>query len=139
MRRKMIRRYSELENLLTLDERYDYLRLNGVVGKETFGWDRYFNQRFYHSIEWKQVRDKVIVRDNGCDLGIPDFEIHGKILIHHMNPIWIDDLKRGNPDIIDPEFLICVSERTHQAIHYGDISLLPQKPIVRFQGDTKLW
>ncbi len=135
----MIRRYSELKHLETLEDRYDYLKLNGIVGKQSWGWDRYFNQRFYRSIEWKRIRDKVILRDNGCDLGIPGFEIHEKILIHHMNPIWIDDLKRHNIDILNPEFLICTSERTHQAIHYGDKSLLPQVPIIRLPGDTKLW
>ena len=133
------RNYSELIKYPTLEERYEYLKLNGQVGKQTFGWDRYFNQRFYHSTEWKHVRDQVIVRDNGCDLGIPDFPIRGKILIHHMTPIWVDDLKRGNPDILDPQFLISVSEKTHQAIHYGDKDLLPYIPIQRKPGDTKLW
>ena len=135
----MIRRYSDLRRLETIDERYDYLRLRGSVGKETWGWDRYFNQRFYRSAEWKRVRNIVILRDNGCDLGVSGFEIHDKILIHHMNPIWIDDLKHGNPDVLDPEFLICTSERTHQAIHYGDRSLLPQVPQARRPGDTNLW
>lgn len=131
--------YSELKLLRTIEERYEYLKLDGVVGKKTFGWDRFYNQDFYHSTEWKRIRDYVIVRDNGCDLGIPGFEIRSKILIHHMNPIWIDDLKHGNPDIINPEFLITTSQRTHQAIHYGDISLLPQVPIRRKPGDTKIW
>ena len=135
----MIRRYSELESLKTLEDRYSYLKLNGSVGKTTFGWDRYFNQRFYHSAEWKRVRNIVILRDNGCDLGILGFEIHDKVLIHHMNPIWLEDLNQKNPDILDPEFLICVSPMTHQAIHYGDKSLLPQVPIIRHPGDTKLW
>lgn len=136
---KMIRSYSELRRLVTIEDRFDYLKLNGVVGKQTWGWDRYFNQRFYCSAEWKRVRDIVIVRDNGCDLGVPGFEIRSKILIHHMNPIWIEDLKHHNPDILDPEFLITTCDRTHQAIHYGDKSLLPQVPISRKQGDTKLW
>lgn len=136
---KTIKRYSELRKLETIEERFDYLKLNGVVGKQIWGWDRYYNQRFYYSPEWKRVRDVVILRDLGCDLGIEGFEIHSKILIHHMNPIWIDDLKHGNPDILDPEFLITTSDRTHQAIHYGDRSLLPQIPIPRRQGDTKLW
>jgi len=136
---KMTRQYSVLKRFNTLEERYDYLKLAGVVGKQTFGWDRYFNQRFYHSSEWKHVRDTVIIRDNGCDLGIPGFEIQGKLLIHHMNPIWIEDLRTGNPEILDPEFLIACSDRTHQAIHYGDKSLLPQVPIIRIPGDTKLW
>lgn len=136
---KTNRRYSELKQLNTIEERYDYLKLMGSVGKETFGWDRYFNQRFYHSTEWKTVRDLVIIRDDGCDLGISGFEIRDKILIHHMNPIWIQDLTRHNSDILDPEFLICTSNRTHQAIHYGDKSLLPQVPIMRIPGDTNLW
>ena len=137
---KRTRSYSELVKFETLEERYEYLKLNGTVGKQTFGWDRYFNQRFYHSPEWKAVRDKVIVRDCGCDLGIEGFEVRSNILIHHMNPIWIEDLKYGNPDILDPEYLITTCDRTHQAIHYGDISLLrTQIPIVRRPGDTKLW
>lgn len=136
---KTTRRYSDLIRFDTLEERYEYLRLSGTVGKQTFGWDRYFNQRFYHSIEWKRVRDLVIVRDNGCDLGVPGYEINDKVLIHHMNPIWIEDLRRKNQEILDPEFLICVSAMTHQAIHYGDSSLLPQVPIERRPGDTKLW
>lgn len=136
---KTTRRYSELEHLKTLEERFDYLKLNGVVGKQTWNWDRHFNQQFYYSTEWKRVRDIVIIRDLGCDLGIPGFEVRSKILIHHMNPIWIEDLRHGNPDILDPEFLITTSNQTHQAIHYGDRSLLPQVPILRKQGDTKLW
>ena len=135
----MIRTYSDLKDLKTLEERYRYLKLTGSVGKQTFGWDRYFNQRFYHSLEWRRVRDLVIVRDDGRDLGIRGFEIEGQILIHHMNPIWVDDLRKKNPDILNPEFLICVSPRTHQAIHYGDESLLPQVPVIRHPGDTKLW
>jgi len=135
----MNRRYSELSQFKTIDDRYDYLKLMGTVGKQTFGWDRHFNQKFYHSIEWKRVRDFVIVRDDGCDLGIPGFEIRDKILIHHMNPIWIEDLSKHNLDILDPEFLIVTSNRTHQAIHYGDKTLLPRVPIIRRPGDTKLW
>lgn len=136
---KTIRRYSELKKLTTIEERFEYLKLMGVVGKQTWGWDRYFNQRFYYSTEWKRVRDLVIIRDEGCDLGIPGFEVHSKILIHHMNPIWIDDLKNRNLDILDPEYLITTSHRTHQAIHYGDESLLPKPPVVRRPGDTRLW
>lgn len=137
---KTTRCYSELVKFKTLEDRYEYLKLNNVVGKQTFGWDRYFNQRFYHSPQWRAVRDKVIVRDYGCDLGIEGFEVRSNILIHHMNPIWIEDLKHGNPDILNPEYLITTCDRTHQAIHYGDISLLrTQIPIVRKSGDTKLW
>lgn len=134
-----IKKYSELKDILTLEGRFDYLRLQGIVGKESWGWDRYFNQRFYRSLEWKRIRDKVIARDNGCDLGIDGFEIHDKILVHHMNPIWIDDIVDRNPEILNPEYLISVSNLTHQAIHYGDKSLLPQVPIVRRPGDTSLW
>ena len=136
---KTIRQYSVLIRFKSLEDRFDYLKLEGTVGKQTFGWDRYYNQRFYHSSEWKRVRDLVILRDNGCDLGVPGYEINDKILIHHMNPIWIEDLRKKNQDILDPEFLICVSSMTHQAIHYGDSSLLPQVPIERRPGDTKLW
>lgn len=131
--------YSDLKNLNTLEERYFYLKIGGTVGESTFGFDRYLNQRFYSSREWKSVRHHVIVRDDGCDLGIKGFEIHDKILIHHMNPISVEDFLKHSKDILDPEFLICVSHRTHQAIHYGDPSLLPELPIVRYPGDTKLW
>jgi len=133
------RRYSDLKKLKSLEERYSYLRLNGQVGKETFGWDRHINQKFYHTIEWKRVRDLVILRDNGCDLGVEGFEIQDKILIHHMNPIWVKDITDRNPDILNPEFLICTSDRTHQAIHYGDENLLPKPHIERRPGDTRLW
>lgn len=133
------RRYSDLKKLVTLEDRYSYLRLGGQVGKETFGWDRHINQIFYHSSEWKRVRDFVIIRDAGCDLGISGYEIQDKILIHHMNPILVKDIKDRNPDILNPEFLICTSYRTHQAIHYGDKNLLPRIPEQRKPGDTKLW
>jgi len=133
------KRYSELKKFNTIEERYEYLKLNGVVGKQTWGWDRYYNQRFYKSPEWLQVRDIVIVRDLGCDLGIEGFEIGSKLLIHHMNPIWIEDLRSGNRDILNPEYLITTCDRTHQAIHWGDKSLLPQVPIERRPGDTQLW
>lgn len=136
---KKIRRYSDLEELKTIESRYEYLKLTGLVGKSSFGFDRYLNQKFYRSTEWKNVRNFVIVRDQGCDLGILGFEIHDKILIHHMNPIERSDLIIGNNDIINPEFLICVSMMTHQAIHYGDKSLLPLVPIQRKPGDTNLW
>ena len=134
-----IRRYSDLKSLKDLESRYNYLRLLGSVGKDTFGFDRYLNQRFYASVEWKRVRDFVIVRDDGCDLGIPGFEIHDKIIIHHMNPILVEDFQNGNSDVLDAEFLICTSHRTHQAIHFGDKSLLPQLPVERHSGDTRLW
>lgn len=134
-----IRTYSELIKLPTFEERFDYLRLDGVVGKDTFGFDRYLNQQFYRSGEWKRIRNQVIVRDNGCDLGIDEYEIHGRILIHHMNPISIEDLQYMSDLLMDPEYLICVSHRTHNAIHYGDESLIVTAPIERSQNDTCPW
>lgn len=134
-----IRTYSELIQLPTFEERFDYLRLDGVVGKDTFGFDRYLNQQFYRSSEWKRIRNRVIVRDNGCDLGIDDYEIHGRILIHHMNPISIEDLQHMSDLLMNPEYLICVSHRTHNAIHYGDESLIVTAPIERTQNDTCPW
>lgn len=131
--------YSELQHLETFMERYEYLKLNGVVGRSTFGFDRWINQHFYRSSQWKQVRDFVIVRDNGCDLGILGFEIHSGLLVHHMNPVNADDITHGQEWILDPEFLITTSLRTHNAIHYGDESLLPRGPVVRRFGDTNLW
>ena len=134
-----IRTYSELIQLPTFDERFNYLRLDGVVGKDTFGFDRYLNQQFYRSSEWKRIRNRVIVRDNGCDLGIDDYEIHGRILIHHMNPISIEDLQHMSDLLMNSEYLICVSHRTHNAIHYGDESLIVTAPIERTQNDTCPW
>ena len=134
-----IRTYSELIQLPTFEERFDYLRLDGVVGKDTFGFDRYLNQQFYRSSEWKRIRNQVIVRDNGCDLGIDDYEIRGRILIHHMNPISIEDLQYMSDLLMNPEYLICVSHRTHNAIHYGDESLIVTAPIERSQNDTCPW
>ena len=134
-----IRTYSELVQLPTFEERFDYLRLDGVVGKDTFGFDRYLNQQFYRSSEWKRIRNRVIVRDNGCDLGIDGYEIHGRILIHHINPISIEDLQHMSDLLMNPEYLICVSHRTHNAIHYGDESLIVTAPIERRQNDTCPW
>ena len=134
-----IKRYSELILLPTFEERYKYLQLNGVIGAETFGFDRYINQMFYRSQEWKQVRDYVIVRDNGCDLGIEGHEIRGKILIHHMNPIGIKDIQQVNKILLDPEYLITTMLSTHNAIHYGDESLLVKDPIERSKNDTCPW
>ena len=134
-----IRTYSELIQLPTFDERFNYLRLDGVVGKDTFGFDRYLNQQFYRSSEWKRIRNQVIVRDNGCDLGIDEYEIHGRILIHHMNPISIEDLQYMSDLLMNPEYLICVSHRTHNAIHYGDENLIVSAPIERSQNDTCPW
>ena len=134
-----IKTYSELIELPTFKERYGYLRLSGRVGKDTFGFDRYLNQNFYRSIEWKRVRDQVIVRDNGCDLGIEDRPIAGKILIHHMNPITDKDILNLTDILLNPEYLICVSHITHNAIHYGDENLLITEPIVRTKYDTCPW
>ena len=134
-----IKRYSELMLLPTFEERYKYLQLNGVIGDETFGFDRYINQMFYRSQEWKQVRDYVIVRDNGCDLGVKGHEIRGKILIHHMNPIGIKDIQQVNKFLLDPEYLITTMLSTHNAIHYGDESLLVKDPIERSKNDTCPW
>lgn len=133
------RSYSELRRFQTFEERYEYLKLTGEVGKATFGFDRWINQQFYRSREWKQARDFVVVRDNGCDLGILGHEIHSQLMVHHMNPITPEDLEKGEEWVLDPEFLITTTHRTHNAIHYGDKSLLskPYKP--RTSGDTKLW
>ena len=134
-----IRTYSELIQLPTFEERFRYLRLKGSVGKETFGFDRYLNQNFYRSSAWKRVRDQVIVRDNGCDLGIDDQIIYGKILIHHMNPINDEDIINMTDILLNPEYLICVTLDTHNAIHYGDDDLLIKEPVVRFKNDTCPW
>lgn len=135
----MIRRYSELRRIPTFEERFDYLKLNGSVGRETFGFDRYINQRFYTSKEWRDIRHYVVARDLGLDLGAEGYEINSRILIHHMNPIMVDDILHKNDDILDPEFLITTCHNTHNAIHYGDSSLLPKPLIERSRGDTKLW
>ena len=139
MKMSKIRTYSELRQLDTFEERYDYLKLGGVLGLRTFGFDRWINQRFYKSYEWISVRDYVIVRDNGCDLGIFGYEIHSNLLVHHMNPISLKDVEQREQWIIDPEFLITTSLKTHNAIHYGDKSQLPRGPIERERGDTTLW
>lgn len=133
------RRYSELRRILTFEERFEYLDLRGQVGEATFGSNRWFNQRFYRSREWKHVRDFVIVRDNGCDLGIPGYEIHGRLMIHHMNPVTMEDLLNATDLALDPEYLITTTHRTHNAIHYGDDSLLPRPVVERKPGDTLLW
>lgn len=134
-----IRTYSELITLPTFEERFKYLQLNGQVGKDTFGFDRYINQNFYRSLEWKRVRDKVILRDNGCDLGVEGYEIHGRILIHHMNPITIKDIESMSEYLLNPEYLISTVHNTHNAIHYGDESLLITAPIERRKNDTCPW
>lgn len=135
----MIRTYSELSEYITFEERFGYLRLHGEVGRTTFGFDRHINQRFYKSVEWKRVRNHVISRDLGCDLGILGYEIHDMVLIHHMNPMGIEDVLHGADWIIDPEFLITTTQSTHNAIHYSDETLLPKVVIQREPGDTKLW
>ena len=134
-----IRTYSELITIPTFEERYDYLRLGGKVGEETFGFDRYINQLFYRSKEWKSIRDRIITRDNGCDLGIDGREIYGKILIHHMNPITKDDILQRSEYLLDPEYLITTIKNTHDAIHYGDRSLLITSPVERSRNDTCPW
>lgn len=135
----MIRTYSELRRLHTFKERYDYLQLKGSVGKSTFGFDRYINQKFYTSRQWRQVRNQVIARDEGLDLGITGYEIFDKIIIHHMNPMTAEDISHGDSDILDPEYLITTTHKTHNAIHYGDSSLLARPLAERRPGDTKLW
>src|SRR5574339_214977 len=135
----MIRRYSELRRFDTFRERFEYLRLNGHVGESTFGFDRWINQRFYSSWEWKNVRNQVIIRDNGCDLGIPGYEINGSLLIHHINPREVDDVSHGEEWSLIPEYLITTTQTTHNAIHYGERSTVPRQMVVRRPGDTKLW
>jgi hypothetical protein len=133
------RRYSELVGLRTFDDRFDYLELRGVVGEQTFGFDRWINQRFYTSREWKQARDVVIIRDEGCDLGIPGYEIRTELLVHHMNPISFRDLDEMADWILDPEYLITTCKRTHNALHYGNRGMLPKPVLQRQPGDTRLW
>ena len=135
----MIRTFSELSQLTSFLDRFRYLQLRGEVGRSTFGFDRYLNQNFYRSTQWKHVRNHVIARDQGCDLAFPDHEIHDRIYIHHMNPMRVEDIVHGNEDILEPEFLISTTHRTHNAIHYGDESLLPKPFVERRPGDTKLW
>ena len=134
-----IRTYSELATLPTFEERFEYLRLDGSVGEQTFGFDRYINQIFYQSYEWKKIRDFVIIRDNGCDLGIDGYEIRGKILIHHMNPITAKDIETRSEFLLNPEYLISTTHITHNAIHYGDERLLPKGPVERKKYDTCPW
>lgn len=135
----MTRSYSGLIRLPTFEERYRYLQLRGIVGEQTFGFDRLFSQQFYRSREWKQVRHEVITRDLGCDLGVEGYEIHGELHIHHMNPMNVMNIRDGDSEILDPEFLITTTHRTHNAIHYGDERQLPRPFVPRRRGDTKLW
>ena len=135
----MIKTYTDLILLPTFEERYNYLRLDGKVGEDTFGFDRYLNQVFYRSQKWKSIRDYVIVRDNGCDLGIEGREINGRIYIHHMNPITLRDITNESAFLLDPEYLISVTHDTHNAIHYGNENLLIKGPIERTKNDTCPW
>lgn len=134
-----IRTYSELILLPTFEERFKYLQLNGRVGDDTFGFDRYINQNFYKSAEWKRIRDQIIIRDNGCDLALEGYEIYGRILIHHMNPITVKDVELSTEYLMNPEYLICVTHNTHNAIHYGDEKQIITGPIVRTKNDTCPW
>lgn len=136
---KMIRTYSELITFPTFEERYRYLRLEGKVGEDTFGFDRWLNQSFYKDPEWRAIRDKIIIRDNGCDLGIPGREIYSRIIVHHMNPITKDDILSRSAFLLNPEYLICTVKNTHDAIHYGDEGLFIKAPIERTKNDTCPW
>ena len=133
------RTFTEMSSFETFGDRFQYLRLDGAVGRSTFGFDRYLNQTFYQSAEWKHVRNVVIVRDGGCDLGVPGYEIHERILIHHMNPATVDMIMHRDEDLLNPEYLITLTHRTHNAIHYSDENQLAATFVERRPGDTKLW
>lgn len=139
MNQKFIRTYSELILIPTFEERFEYLRLDGKVCEETFGFDRYLNQILYTSPEWRSIRNHIILRDNACDLAVQGREIYGKIMIHHMNPITVEDVLRRSDFLLNPEYLICTTMNTHNAIHYGDSELLYKDPIVRTKNDTCPW
>ena len=139
MTETIIRTYSELITLSTFKERYEYLKLDGRVGEDTFGWDRCLNQIFYKSKEWNRIRDQVIFRDLGCDLALEGFEIHGRILIHHMNPISKSDILDRSEFLLNPEYLICTTKATHDAIHYGNLDSLHNEPVIRTKNDTCPW
>ena len=134
-----LRTYSELRRIDSYEERFEYLSLKGTVGEKTFGFERHVNQAFYRSTEWRQIRHHVIARDLGCDMGVPDHEIHDRIIIHHMNPMTVEDIELAEDKILNPEYLISVSHPTHNAIHYGDSNLLPKPLVERRPGDTRLW
>lgn len=134
-----IRRYSELSQIDSFEERFEYLSLRGTVGESTFGFERHINQSFYRSVEWRQLRHHVIARDLGCDMAFPEHEIHDRVIIHHMNPMTVDEIVQGEEQILNPDYLITVSHNTHNAIHYGDSNLLPKPLIERRPGDTRLW
>ena len=131
--------YTELSKLTTFNERFNYLKLDGTVGEETFGYDRILNQLLYKSKKWRKVRDEVLIRDNGGDLGLEDYPINGRAIIHHMNPITVEDVLNDKPEIFDPEYLITVSNSTHNAIHFSNENNLQKDPIERTQNDTCLW
>ena len=134
-----LRTYSDLIKIESFEDRFEYLKLDGVVGHTTFGFDRYLNQGFYASHEWKKIRDFVIIRDEACDLAHPDHQIFKRVIVHHMNPITQNDILEHSDLLINPEFLVCVSHVTHEAIHYSDSNLLPKDYVERRPGDTKLW
>ena len=134
-----IRTYSELITIPTFEERFEYLQLKGSVGKDTFGYDRYLNQVLYRSPEWKRLRNQIIIRDGGCDLACDGYDIYGKVLIHHLNPITVEDVLARSRKVFDTDNLVCVSHNTHNAIHYGDVDLLVTGPIIRTKNDTCPW
>lgn len=134
-----IRTYSELITIPTFEERFEYLQLKGSVGKDTFGYDRYLNQILYRSPEWKRLRNQIIIRDGGCDLACEGYDIYSKVLIHHLNPITVEDVLARSRKVFDPDNLVCVSHNTHNAIHYGDVDLLVAGPIIRTKNDTCPW
>lgn len=134
-----IKTYSELITIPTFEERFEYLQLKGSVGKDTFGYDRHLNQVLYRSPEWKRLRNQIIIRDCGCDLACEGYDIHSKVLIHHLNPITVEDVLARSRKVFDPDNLVCVSHNTHNAIHYGDVDLLATGPIIRTKNDTCPW
>ena len=134
-----IKTYSELITIPTFEERFEYLQLKGSVGKDTFGYDRHLNQVLYRSPEWKRLRNQIIIRDGGCDLACDGYDIYGKVLIHHLNPITVEDVLARSRKVFDPDNLVCVSHNTHNAIHYGDVDLLVTGPIIRTKNDTCPW
>ncbi|MFI3115549.1 MAG: hypothetical protein R3Y12_05365 [Clostridia bacterium] len=135
----MIRTYANLKKIKTFNERFEYLKLDGIVGVETFGFDRYLNQKFYKSSIWRKIRDEVITRDNGCDLGLEGYEMNSNIIIHHLNPINQHDVKNLSEFLINPEYLICTSMHTHNSIHYGNDKSIPMTNVVRSKNDTCPW
>lgn len=137
--RKVLKTYTELIQLPTFEERLEYLKLDGVVGRDTFGYDRYLNQLFYKTAEWRRLRRDLIIRDNGCDLGVEGYYIYDRVIIHHLNPITKDDIIDRTDYLMNPEFLICTTLDTHNAIHYGDTRLIKTGPVVRTKNDTCPW